>query len=163
MLTGFLQSASPDPFLLQAQVQGLYDEMSQAALQFGTESDIDDFYGALYTSDWSMTDAKGQQHTWPEVRQQEVAALSQPKSDALRQAIQKFSLVPGGASVIVLRTDVRNIVDNEGKYGPVGKAHVIAEQTLFHDEWVGEGEHWKLKSRQQEGPTKILVDKTDEG
>jgi hypothetical protein len=31
--------------------------------------------------------------------------------------------------------------------------------TVFHDDWVGSDEHWKLKSRQQVGQTKTVVDK----
>ena len=39
----FVPGASADNFVVQAELQGLYDEISQATLQFATASDVDEF------------------------------------------------------------------------------------------------------------------------
>ena len=39
-------------FDIQAELQGNYDEISQATLQFVTPSDVDMFHDVLYTPDW---------------------------------------------------------------------------------------------------------------
>jgi hypothetical protein len=154
----FLQSAGSDPFLVQAELQGLYDEMSQATLQFQSDSDVDDFLAVIYTPDWTLTGADGQRHSLQDVRTQAIAALSQPRLDSKKQSIQKLSFVPGGASVVVTQTTAQTVVDDAGKYGPKGRSHVLSAVSVFRDDWVGAEGQWKLKSRQQVGQTKTLVD-----
>ena len=47
----------PSTFDVQTELQGLYDEISQATLQFVTESDVDVFHDVLFTDDWVFIDA----------------------------------------------------------------------------------------------------------
>jgi hypothetical protein len=51
VLTMLHPGTRPDTFDLQAELQGLYDEISQATLQFESESDVDLFHEVLYTPD----------------------------------------------------------------------------------------------------------------
>jgi ketosteroid isomerase-like protein len=147
--------------MIRAELQGLYDEISQASLQFDTGADLDDFHSTLYTPDWTFVDAAGNRHSWDELRAEAVDALAGPRSDSIKQTIQKLSLVQGGATAVVTLTITRTVVDDEGKYGPKGRPHVLSDITVFRDEWIGSSEHWKLKSRQQVGQTKTLVDRPE--
>ncbi|MEP7306015.1 MAG: hypothetical protein ABJA98_10905 [Acidobacteriota bacterium] len=36
-----------------------------------------------------------------------------------------------------------------------------AERDVFRDTWIAVGDRWKVKARQQTGPTKVLVDKPE--
>jgi hypothetical protein len=152
---------APDPFLVQADIQGLYAEISQASLQFLTEADVDDFHDILYTPDWTVTDAMGRQHTWMELRAQALEALQAPHRDPIVQSIQKLTLAPGTASALVNVTIVHNITDTEGKYGKKGDAHTLTETTTFRDTWVAMGDRWKMKARQQVGQPRVVVDKPE--
>jgi hypothetical protein len=153
----------PDTFDVQAELQGLYDEISQATLQFVTESDIDQCHDVLYTPDWVFVDATGHTETWPQVRERAIQALGAPLPDSMTQPIQKLSLEPDGVTVVVKMMTVRTIVDAEGRYGLRGVSHALTETTAFRDRWVRVSDEWKLKSRQQiSGPTSS-VDKTARG
>ena len=151
-------SGPPDPFEVQAEIQGLYDEISQAVLQFETPEDADQFHTVLYTPDWVFVDTSGQTHTWTQMR---VQALHAAPVQAATQPIQKLSLVPGGAVATVNEIRTRAIVDEAGKYGRKGASHALTETTAFKDTWVQVGDHWKLKSRTQLGPPKVQVDVSD--
>jgi hypothetical protein len=148
-------SAPPDLFQIQTDLQGLYDEISQAALQFASAEDADQFHSVLYTPDWTFVDAAGQHHSWPEIREQ---ILHAPLIDSSEQPIKKLTLVPGGAITTVNTTVTRDVVDTDGKYGKKGESHAIAETIVYRDTWVEEGDRWKLKLREQQGPPKIQVD-----
>jgi hypothetical protein len=127
-----LQVAPGDLFSLRTQLQGLYDEISQATLQFDSESDVDDFHAVLYTPDWTFVDAEGRRQSWREVRQQ--AMHSRPAlPDSMQQVIQKLSFVAGGAMAVVTHSDL-DVVDGTGQYGRKGAAHTLTI-TLFRDEW----------------------------
>ena len=151
----------PDTFDVQTQLQGLYDEISQATLQFATESDVDLFHDVLYTPDWVFVDATGHTQTWPQVRVRAIQALSAPLPDSMIQPIQKLSLVPDGATVVVNVTTVHTIVDAEGRYGRQGASHTLTETTAFRDRWVRFSDDWKLKSREQIGRPTVSVDKPE--
>jgi hypothetical protein len=75
LLLVWLQAASGDPFLVRAELQGLYDEISQASLQFETNVDVDDFHAALYTPDWTFVDPNRRRRCW-KIRTQGPAARS---------------------------------------------------------------------------------------
>jgi len=156
---GVLQAVATDAFSVQAELQGLYDEISQATLQFVTGADIDQFHDVLYTADWSFVDASGARHEWPQMRDQSIRSLEAPRMDAMLQPIQKLSLVPGGATVVVDVTTIRTIVDNEGRYGKKGASHTLTETTAFRDTWVVVSDSWKFQSRTQIGAPKVRVDK----
>ena len=87
-------NAPHDEFPMRAELQGLYDEISQVTQQLETASDVDLFHDLLYTSDWMFIDAKGQRHPWWEVRQEAVRTLESSGVDAMTQSIQTLSLVP---------------------------------------------------------------------
>jgi hypothetical protein len=147
--------APPDLFTIQAELQGLYDEISQATLQFVSIEDADQFHSVLYTPDWVFVDTAGQRQTWAQMHEQ---VLHAPQVESAVQPIQKLSLVPGGAVTTVNVSTTRGIVDEEGHYGRRGATHQITETTPFRDTWVQNGDQWKLQSRTQLGPPKIHVD-----
>jgi hypothetical protein len=89
-----------DTFDVQAELQGLYDEISQATLQLTTESDVDLFHQVLYTPDWVFVDATGHAQTWPQVRARAISALSAPPLDSMIQSIQKLLLGTSCARVL---------------------------------------------------------------
>jgi ketosteroid isomerase-like protein len=161
LAASLLQASSADVYSAQADLQGLYDEISQASLQFLTEADIDGFHQVMYTPDWVLIDAGGQQHTWSQVREQAVQALNEIHHDPMVQSIQKLTLTPGGATAVVNVTTVHTIVDDQGKYGQKGASHTLTATTPFRDTWVKDGDRWKVKSRQQTGQPKVVVDKPE--
>ena len=148
-------SGTPDLFSLQTDLQGLYDEISQATLQFATAEDADQFHSVLFTPDWTFVDAAGQHHSWSEMREQVLKAA--PVESSV-QPIQKLTLVPGGAVTTVSTTVTRELIDTEGKYGKKGETHTIAETTLYRDTWLEVNGEWKLKERDQIGPPKTHID-----
>ena len=160
-LTLLQQGAPPDAFEVQGELQGMYDEISQATLQFVTESDVDLFHEVLYTPDWVFVDRAGQKQTWPQVRERAIQALSAPRLNSMIQPIQKLSLVPDGATAVVRVTTVRTIVDTEGRYGRQGASHTLKETTTFRDTWVRVSDAWKQKSREQIGRPTVSVDKPE--
>jgi len=157
----FVPGASADNFVVQAELQGLYDEISQATLQFATASDVDEFHEVLYTADWVFTDQAGHKRTWPEMREDAVRALSAPRLDAMTQPIHSLSVDPGGATVVVTVVTVRTIVDHEGRYGRPEASHTLTATTPFRDRWVRVSDEWKLKSREQIGGPSESVDKPE--
>ena len=155
------QAIGSQVFNVSAELQGLYVEISQATLQFVTESDIDLFHDVLYTPDWVFVDATGQKHTWSQEREREVQALSAPPLITMNQSIRTVSLTPDGATAVVNLTTVRTIVDAEGRYGRQGVSHTLTETTPFRDTWVKVSDSWKLKSREQIGRPTVSVDKPE--
>ncbi len=163
MITMVLQTPAPDPFLVKAELQGIYDEITQATRQFETPADVDDFQAAVYTPTWTFTDASGRRFTWTEMRPHAVDALArttEEKTDvSSRTLIDKIALTPGGATTTVTSWQERTVVDADGKYGKPGVTHVVDLVTIYRDDWVGGGSSWKLQARQQVGETKTVVDK----
>jgi hypothetical protein len=153
-----IPAVSADTFEVQAELQGLYDEISQATLQFTTQSEIDQFHEVLYTPDWAFTDAAGHTRTWADVRQEAFRALS-PRVDSMTQPIRSISVDASGATVVVNLVTVRTLVDQEGRYGRSGDTHTLTNTTPFRDRWIKSSGEWKLKSRQQIGDPSELVDK----
>ena len=51
------------------------------------------------------------------------------------------------------------MVDYDGRYGRKGGFHTVTEATVFRDGWIRVADDWKLKSREQIGQPKLLVDK----
>jgi hypothetical protein len=162
-LTLLTPGPPPAAFEVQMALQGLYDEISQAMLAFESASDVDLFHDVLCTPDWVFVDATGQKQTWPQARERAIRALSAPTPDAMIQPIQKLSLIPDGATVVVKVTTVRTIVDTDGRYGRPGKSHTLTETTVYRDGWVRTADAWKLKSREQIGGPTVSVDKTERG
>jgi ketosteroid isomerase-like protein len=153
--------ARRDTFVVQAELQALYDEISQATLQFVTAADIDQFHEVLYTPDWLFVDGTGQQRNWSQVREEAIHALSAPRFDAISQPIRKIISVDGdSATVVVDLTTVRTIVD-EGRDGRQHLSHALTQTTVFRDRWVRVGDAWKLKSRVQIGGPTSSAGKSD--
>jgi hypothetical protein len=147
-------------FDIQAELQGDYDEISQATLQFVTPSDVDMFHDVLYTPDWVFVDPAGHTQTWPQARERAIQALSAPPPDSMRQSIQKLSVVSDGVIVVVNMTIARTVVDAEGRYGRQGVSHMLTESTTFRDKWVKVGGAWLQKSREQIGGPTVSADKS---
>lgn len=147
-------------FDTQAELQGLYDEISNATLQFVSASDVDLFHDVFYTPDWVFVDAAGHQQTWSQAREQAIQSLS-ALPDSMIQAIQKLSVGTGEATVVVNQTILRTIVDQDGRYGRPGASHTVSETTVFRDRWVRVSNEWKLKSREQMGQPTVSVDKAE--
>src|SRR5262245_34135093 len=102
-----MQSSADVMFSVRSELQSLYDEISQATLQFETPADVDDFHDIMYAPDWVFVDEKGQTHGWSDMRQREVDALPAQSGETINQAIRKLSIVPGGATADVKLTIVR--------------------------------------------------------
>jgi ketosteroid isomerase-like protein len=154
-----IPAAATDTFEVQAELQGLYDEISQATLQFATQSEVDQFHEVLYTPDWAFTDAAGHTRTWADVREEAFRALSAPRVDSMTQPIRSLSVDSNGATVVVNLVTVRTLVDSEGRYGHAGDSHTLTDTTSFRDRWIKGSGSWKLKSRQQIGGPTESVDK----
>ena len=160
-LTLLQPGARPEPVAVKAEIQGLYDEMSDATRQFETESDIDLLHEVLCTFDWTFIDATGTVQNWPQVRVRAIQALSGPRPDRTTQPIQKLTLGSNGATAVVNTTTVNIIIDHEGRYGRRDASHTLTETTTFRDRWVLVGDEWKLKSREQMGRPSVSVDARD--
>jgi len=157
---GIFQLASQDAFLVHCNLQGMYDEISNATMASRTARDIDMFHTVFYTTDWAFVDADGRRHAWDELRAEAIRALDMPRADAIRQAIQGAPRMrPDGAVVLVHAIVIRTVADDEGRYGLRGGSHTLAEVTTFSDTWLGSGDTWKLQRREQVGAPAVYVDK----
>jgi hypothetical protein len=160
--TALLIASTPaDTFDVRATLQALYDEISQATLQFTVASDVDLFHDVLYTPDWVFLDAAGKKQTWAQVRAVAIDALSSPRPESMRQPIRSLSLEADGVSVVVALSTVRTIVDAEGRYGRQGGIHALTATTMFRDRWIRVADDWKMKSREQLGAATVSVSKSD--
>jgi SnoaL-like domain len=153
--------APPDTSSVRTDLQALYDEISDATLQFATESDVDLFHDVLFTPDWTFIDTQGTVQSWPQVRAVAIQALSAPRPDGITQPIQKLAVEPDGVTVIVNMIVARSSVDHEGRYGRRDASRMLDETTTFRDHWVKVADAWKLKSRQQMGKPIVSVEKPD--
>jgi hypothetical protein len=139
-----------DTFAVRPALQGLYDEMSQATLQFMTASEIDDLQAMLTTPDWVFVDESGRRYHWPQMRKDAIHPLIVPRPDSITQTIGKLSLEGGVVTALINRTTVRSIADEAGRPAG-GGACAVAALTTFRDRWIRVGGEWKLQSRQQIG------------
>src|ERR1700719_3652288 len=91
----YVASAATTPAVLtaRADLQGLYDEISQAGFQFGNATDVDVFHDVLYTPDWVFVDAAGQRHGWMQVREEVIQHVHARPYASMIQAIEKLSLI----------------------------------------------------------------------
>jgi len=154
------QGTPVDTFAIRADLQGLYDEISQATMQFENAHDVDQFHEVLYTQNWEFVDAKGNKRQWSDLRADAIRALDAPPVDSMIQTIQKLSLAGDTATSLVNLVTVWTIVDRDGQYGAKGASHTLTETTQFRDVWISVDGAWKMKSRQQIGEPKVLVDKS---
>lgn len=153
------QAASVDSFAVQTELQGLYDEISQATMQFESGLDVDEFHDVFYAPDWTLVDASGQHHTWAQQREQLLQSLGQPLPYDVWQRIQKLTVTPAGATTTVEQVTERSLVDAAGQYGQKGATHTLTTTTMFRDVWARAGDRWLFKSREQIGQPKTAVDK----
>ena len=160
MLVLALSLAQPKATALSpahVELQGVYDELSQAALVSHSESDIDDFHDVFYTPQWTFVDTSSSTHTWEGVRADMVSKLQQPGPDWIKQSIQKVDETATDLTAVVEMIVTRTIVDADGRYGTKGAAHSITETTTFRDTWVKPGFSWQCEKRQQVTPTRQVV------
>ena len=68
-------------------------------------------------------------------------------------------VIAHSATVLVNVTTVRTVIDNDGQYGSKGRSHTLAETAVYRDGWVRVGDEWRLKSREQVGQPKVVVDR----
>jgi hypothetical protein len=155
------QPTPPATFDVQVELQGLYDEISQANLEFVSELDASMFHGVVCTPDWFFVDATGRKQTWQEVHDLAGGAPSAPLPDSIDQQIQKLTLTPDGAVAIVTLTTIRTIVDTEGRYGRPGATHTLTETSTWRDAWVRVADTWKQQSREQMGRPVVKLDKPE--
>src|ERR1022692_3778885 len=101
------KSDKPDKLTLQAQVQGLYEEISEAIMHATpAEQGVDALHSVLYTPDWEFIDDTGQHQTW---QQASAAAAFHPiPFNPIVHVIQKFTI--NGDTVTVL---VQVVVDTD--------------------------------------------------
>jgi hypothetical protein len=160
VMTPAIRGADParNTFVVQAELQGLYDEESAAALQFFTTQDIDDFHGIFCTENWFFLDAAGKRHSWSDMRGEAAKLLTEPRASSISQPISKVSLDRDRVIALVTATTVRDVVDDEGRYGRKGARHVLSESTRYRDTWVQVGDGWKQQSREQIGRASERVD-----
>ena len=74
-----------------------------------------------------------------------------------------MSPVPGGVTTSITAISIHTFVDTAARYGNPGATHTLTEITPYRDRWVRVSGEWKLKSREQTGPTKTAVDKPEWG
>jgi hypothetical protein len=160
LVLAVLLQSSADTTQLRFDLQGVYDEIAQAGLQFDSPLDVDEFHAVFYTPDWSFVDASGTRHTWSELREQTVAtALNEAKPDGVHHTLEKITPVSGGATVTVLLETSRTITDDAGRYGRRGAMHTLVDVTRYRDQWVMVEGSWRMRERNQLGATKTLVDR----
>ena len=134
MLTLFVLAAtlssSPavDVAAVQADIQGLYEDIRQMKAQSEKAIDVDDLHDVLYTADWTFVDKTGQSHSWMEMRQQQIDALAHKPPQSFYQPIKNLSLSSDGATAVVIITE---------------------NGTTYKDMWVKSGDSWKMKTRRE--------------
>jgi len=136
-----------DTFDVRSELQGLYDAMSQASLQFMTAAEIDEFHTVLTTSAWTFVDETGRKHHRSQMGVDAIHALVAPRPDSITQTIGRLSLDGNVATVLINRTTVRSLARRPGR----GGARTLAAVTTFRDRWIRVVGEWKLQSRQQIG------------
>lgn len=139
LLFATLMAASPDTFAVQSDLQALYDESAQAALQFETPLDIDEYHAVRFTPAWTFVDAAGTSHSWDDMRAAAIASLTD-RSDWIVDGIQRIVSNDGRTAVVLVSETV--VKKNKG------------ETTPYRDTWVKDGSSWKQQSRAQVGPAK---------
>lgn len=143
LVASLLNAGDDAAFAERAELQGLYDELTQATLAFQTIDELDDFHAVLYTPDWTFIDINLQPHTWTEMREQALAALDAPPPDSITESIRTMSTDPAGVVAVVEVKTVRTTT------GVDGRTHPESVSETFRDVWVKAGTSFKLKSRQQ--------------
>ncbi|HEX4346603.1 MAG TPA: hypothetical protein VHZ73_03480 [Vicinamibacterales bacterium] len=139
LLVASLMSSAPNTFDVQSNLQALYDEATQAELQFDTPLDIDEYHAVRFTPAWTFVDASGSSHSWDEMRAAEVSELSQRK-DWIADSIQKVVSINETTAVVLVNEMI--VTKNVGATTP------------YKDTWVKDGDSWKEQSRAQVGPAK---------
>ncbi|MBZ5559431.1 MAG: hypothetical protein LAO77_19340 [Acidobacteriia bacterium] len=158
-MLGMLQTTPQNMFSIKCDLQGLYDEIAQATLSARSAKDVDLFHDVFYTSGWLFVDGEGKRLSWTELRDQTIETSMRQKFTSMRQVMQDVTLNPDGATVLINYITVRTIVDNDGKYGPIGATHTIAEVIPMRDTWIKTAVSWKLQLREQLGGPRTFVDK----
>ena len=139
LLLATMMSSKADWFRVQSDLQALYDESTQAELQFETALDVDEYHAVRFAPGWTFVDASGKSHSWEEMRASALSALPDRK-DWIVDGIQKVVSVNGDTAVVLVNETV--VKKNVG------------ETTSYKDTWIKDGDSWKQQSRAQVGPPK---------
>lgn len=162
-----LQVSAHDSFMVASELRGLYDEMSQATLEYNTAAELDDFHRVFCTPDWVFIDLQGKRHDWQEMGEKAIQNVSGPPLETMTQTIRQIAVAPGGVTDVVEVTTVRNllddraVVDAQEQYARRGEVQMETATTFFRDTWVETPGDWKLKSREQLIQTKVSVGPLD--
>jgi len=152
------QRTSAQSFADRCDLQGVYDEFSQATLSSHTPADIDLFHDVFDAPNIVIIDVHGERHDWNAIRDARVKALSEPPTE-LRQIIETLTITADGAVATVHVITMRRITDAKGAYGLPGVTHTIANVTPMKDTWIKTPVAWRLQTREQLGATDVLIDK----
>lgn len=147
-------------FNTDVQLQGLYDEMSEVYVPAMSAEDVHLFDEVVYTPHFLLIDASGRKLTQEQMR---ARAAETPAPDSLEQRIDALTPVPGGVTARVTVISVRSFVDTAGRDGAPGMSHTTTEVTPYSDSWVRTTDGWKMKSREQTGPTRTILDQPEWG
>jgi len=154
ILALMLSSTPQDLFLVQSDLQALYDEINQDSLAFLQPSDVDLFHAVRFTDDWTFVDAQGQRHPWSEMRQ---AALDRLENEEWSNAaIQKLVSYKDNTAVVLVNVTVVKKSSTENPTGQKDTLAQTAEVTTYRDTWVHAGDAWKLRMREQIGAPKTV-------
>jgi len=156
LVLALLLASSPptDTYEVQATLQGLYDEISQTLLQLSSDSDVDQLHDVLYTPDCVFVDASGKQHPWADMREQMLRMTKADHVSEMVQRIQRVSLTPKGATVIVQASTLHPVA-KDGASSDAKDATLVTDATTYRDTWVQTAGAWRLQSRTQVGgPTR---------
>jgi hypothetical protein len=147
-------------FGTEMQLQGMYDEISEISAPTLSDEDMNVFLDVVYTPDWVLVDAAGTRLTRAGLSARE--ALS-PEPDSVIWRIEK--VIPGadGITALITAISVHTFVDTQGRYGRPGASHTRTDVTPYRDGWVRGAIGWKMRSREQVGPTKTVLDKPEWG
>ena len=139
LLASMMSSSKLDAFSVQSDLQALYDEATQAELQFETPLDVDEYHAVRFAAGWTFVDASGTSHSWNDMRGSEISALGDHK-DWLVDGIQKVVSMDGSTAVVLV---TETVVKKD-----------VAEMTSYKDTWIKDGNSWKQQSRAQIGAAK---------
>ena len=157
LILALMLSGTPqDLFLVQSDLQALYDEINQDSLAFLQPSDLDLFHAVRFTDDWTFVDAQGQRHSWSDMRQ---AALDRFENEEWSNAaIQKLVSYKDDTAVVLVNVTVvkKSAKADSPTGGQKDAVPQTAAVTTYRDTWVHAGDTWKLRMREQIGAPRTV-------
>jgi hypothetical protein len=150
-----------DTFALQAQLQGLYEEMAEGAIHSTADDVAAPLTAELYAPDWVFIDASGQRQSLAQAQSATASALRSSPFDTITHSIQKVTASGYQVTVIVKVAVTMAGPDVNRQTAMLGRTTgwqllpdlklPRVETTTFRDTWVKAGNSWRMKSREQVG------------